>query len=397
MARPAPRPAVLLVVAVLVAGLVPVTAGAQQAQERELERARSELDRIASEIERAEADADEANAALDDAEATLEELEAIVNDVAERVRSQRTAVRDAERRLSQVQREADEIEALFDDRVARMYKQGPDLSFEVMLGAANAEDAMARTSLLARVAESEQVELEHLEAAKVAVASERERLEIEQQRLAGMLEEQRELRDEADELREHRALAAANAESELDELNRQHDDLEDEEAELQATIERIQEQEERRQEEQRRAANASSSTGSNATPSSATSSSGFGWPACGPVTSEFGPRWGRQHRGIDLGLSTGTSVVASKAGTVLLAAPQGGYGNLVLIDHHDGVVTAYAHLSSFQVSAGQSVSKGQTVASSGNTGNSTGPHLHFETRANGTAVNPRQYLSGSPC
>ena len=115
------------------------------------------------------------------------------------------------------------------------------------------------------------------------------------------------------------------------------------------------------------------------------------------MTSEYGPRWGRMHQGIDQGASTGTPIGASKAGTVIFAGWQGGYGNLVLVDHHDGVVTAYAHMSSMSVSSGTSVDQGQQLGAVGSTGNSTGPHLHFETRVNGNAVNPRQYLSGSPC
>lgn len=103
------------------------------------------------------------------------------------------------------------------------------------------------------------------------------------------------------------------------------------------------------------------------------------------------------HQGIDQGASTGTPIGASKAGTVIFAGWQGGYGNLVLIDHNDGVVTAYAHQSRMAVGSGQSVSQGATIGYVGSTGNSTGPHLHFETRVNGNAVNPRQYLSGGPC
>jgi murein DD-endopeptidase MepM/ murein hydrolase activator NlpD len=102
------------------------------------------------------------------------------------------------------------------------------------------------------------------------------------------------------------------------------------------------------------------------------------------------------HQGLDQGAGTGTPIGASRAGTVIFAGWQGGYGNLVLIDHGN-VVTAYAHQSRMAVSTGQSVGQGQTIGYVGNTGNSTGPHLHFETRVNGSAVNPRQYLSGSPC
>lgn len=118
---------------------------------------------------------------------------------------------------------------------------------------------------------------------------------------------------------------------------------------------------------------------------------------CARVTSEYGPRWGRMHRGIDLGAPTGAPIRASKAGRVIFAGWQGGYGRLVLIDHHDGVVTAYAHLSRFSVGVGANVSQGQVIGAVGTSGNTTGPHLHFETRVNGRAVNPRQYLSGSPC
>jgi len=103
------------------------------------------------------------------------------------------------------------------------------------------------------------------------------------------------------------------------------------------------------------------------------------------------------HRGIDLGGPTGTAIGAAKAGRVISAGWQGGYGRLLLIDHGDGVVTAYAHLSSFAVGSGQSVQRGQTVGRIGMSGNTTGPHLHLEFRVNGRAVNPRQYLSGSPC
>lgn len=118
----------------------------------------------------------------------------------------------------------------------------------------------------------------------------------------------------------------------------------------------------------------------------------LGWPVSGPVTSGFGPRWGRMHEGIDIAVGEGTSVRAAAAGTVIYAGWLGGYGNLVVVDHGGGLSTAYAHNSSFASSVGQSVAAGQVVAYSGNTGNSSGPHVHFEVRVNGSAVNPLGYL-----
>ncbi|MBQ8148455.1 MAG: M23 family metallopeptidase [Lachnospiraceae bacterium] len=112
----------------------------------------------------------------------------------------------------------------------------------------------------------------------------------------------------------------------------------------------------------------------------------------GVLTSPYGPRWGTVHKGIDWGVPTGTACRASRAGTVVSAGWSGGYGYCVVIDHGDGVRTRYAHLSSISVSNGQYVDQGQVIALTGNTGNSTGPHIHFEIIVNGTHVNPANYL-----
>jgi murein DD-endopeptidase MepM/ murein hydrolase activator NlpD len=141
---------------------------------------------------------------------------------------------------------------------------------------------------------------------------------------------------------------------------------------------------------QRAAAAPSGSTSS--APSAPSGSGQLGWPVAGPVTSGFGWRWGRMHEGIDIAVGTGTPVHAADAGTVIYAGWMGGYGNLIVIDHGNGLSTAYAHNSSLIVGQGASVGKGFVVALSGNTGNSTGPHVHFEVRVNGSAVDPMGYL-----
>jgi len=130
--------------------------------------------------------------------------------------------------------------------------------------------------------------------------------------------------------------------------------------------------------------------------SGAPSSAGLIWPIHGPVSSEFGPRWGGFHPGIDIAVPTGVPIAAAGGGTVVVAGPNGGYGNFVVIDHNNGYSTAYAHQSQIAVSQGQTVTQGQVIGAVGNTGFSTGPHLHFEIRVNGTAQNPRAFESGSP-
>jgi murein DD-endopeptidase MepM/ murein hydrolase activator NlpD len=117
------------------------------------------------------------------------------------------------------------------------------------------------------------------------------------------------------------------------------------------------------------------------------------WPIRGPVTSEFGNRWGRLHAGIDIGARIGTPIAAAKAGRVVFSGQQSGYGNVVVIDHGGGFTTLYGHQSRLAASVGDNVSQGQVIGYSGNTGHSTGPHLHFETRYGGTPRNPRGCLA----
>ncbi len=133
-----------------------------------------------------------------------------------------------------------------------------------------------------------------------------------------------------------------------------------------------------------------SSSGSSGN-SGAPSSSGFIWPVSGTITSGFGPRWGSIHEGIDISAPNGTPVRAAAAGRVIIAGWSGGYGNLIVIDHGNGIATAYAHLSAIYASGG-SVAQGQSIGAVGSTGHSTGNHLHLEVRVNGSPVNPLGYL-----
>ena len=129
---------------------------------------------------------------------------------------------------------------------------------------------------------------------------------------------------------------------------------------------------------------------------------GYAWPCNGIrwITSKFGGRQSpggigsTNHKGVDIGTPSGTPVLAAKSGTVTWASWNGGYGNCVIISHGKGNSTLYGHLSGYNVSVGDQVTQGQVVAYSGNTGNSTGPHLHFGVMENDTWVDPLTYLTG---
>ena len=122
-------------------------------------------------------------------------------------------------------------------------------------------------------------------------------------------------------------------------------------------------------------------------------------PSCHYITSQFGWRYHpiyhtqKYHSGVDIGASYGATIVAADGGTIITAGSVSGYGNCVVINHGNGITTLYGHMSSIAVSVGQKVSKGQTIGYVGSTGNSTGPHLHWEVTVNGVRQNPLNYAS----
>jgi murein DD-endopeptidase MepM/ murein hydrolase activator NlpD len=119
---------------------------------------------------------------------------------------------------------------------------------------------------------------------------------------------------------------------------------------------------------------------------------GLIWPVNGPVVSGFGPRWGSFHEGIDIAVPTGTPIRAAASGSVSIAGSVGGYGNYTCVDHGGGLSTCYAHQERILVSVGQEVAQAQVIGISDCTGHCLGPHVHFEVRVNGQAVDPLGYL-----
>jgi len=116
-------------------------------------------------------------------------------------------------------------------------------------------------------------------------------------------------------------------------------------------------------------------------------------PVSGTLSSGYGPRWGAHHGGIDIAAPIGTSIQSAADGEVISAGPASGFGLWVRVRHDDGAVSVYGHINEFIVNVGQRVAAGQQIATVGNRGQSTGPHLHFEVSdAGGNRLNPSQWL-----
>jgi murein DD-endopeptidase MepM/ murein hydrolase activator NlpD len=340
----------------------------------------SQLSAVADELQSAEDAVSSAEASLSSLEAELSAAQAQLDRLAVLLDVQT-------QRLERLRNEYEKAIAILEARVRAAYIDEPPDMLAFLVSASSFDEVVDNVELLTRIGRQDQRIAHQVATAKARTAAER-RATIQTKRLqaaavsaiAERTAEARAARDrlaaDRDRLATVRSLkqsALADTRETRAEFVQEAESLATQSAALAATIRGAQQQ--------------AGSTGSGQ-PSAA----GFIWPCDGVVTSGFGMRWGRMHEGIDIGCAYGAPNRAAAAGTVIYAGWMSGYGNLVVVDHGNGLSTAYAHASSLAVSVGQSVVQGQTVSYVGSTGHSTGPHLHFEVRVNGVAVDPLAYL-----
>lgn len=392
--RPAPW---LRLAAVLAAVVLVQWPAAGAATQDELEATRSRIQDTIAELEAVDAQAEQTEEQVAAAGARVEELEAALNDLLAQMEAQQRAVDAARSEADVAAAERDRIERLVGERARRAF-MGASPDPIMMLGTDGMEDvtgALNSMAMLDALSARANASIETLDVARVQADTTAERLDREVAALEDVRATREEVLAEAEVVLEQRAEALAELEAQSDRLMAQQEDLEAEEADIEELI-RQQEAAARRAEEERQAAAAATEQTDDAAPAPAPApppaSGCYAWPANGPVTSEYGPRWGRMHRGLDIDGDTGDALSAAQSGTVTYTGYYSGYGNLTLIRHGDGVTTAYAHQSSIGVSQGQSVARGEFIGRMGATGNVTGSHLHFETRTSSGAVNPRNYL-----
>lgn len=338
-----------------------------------------------------------AEAALASEQSRVASLEAAL--AAEQARlatlERKVAAQDA--RLTVLRREYRSALRILERHVRAIYQaDSPDL-IAFALGATSFSELLNHIDLLDRIGKQDKQVAESFDAARVELAEARAATVLAKREVARSVaaiavrtEAQRRARDLVASKRDalvaaegEKARALASAREDRATFVAEVDALAASSAALAAKIQAAQ--------SAAPAAPSSSSSSSSPAPPSSPGAT-LSWPVSGPVTSGFGPRWGRMHEGIDIAVSTGTPVRAAAAGTVIYVGWLGGYGNLVVVDHGGGLSTAYAHNSSFSVGQGATVGAGAAIALSGNTGNSSGPHVHFEVRVNGSAVDPLRYL-----
>jgi murein DD-endopeptidase MepM/ murein hydrolase activator NlpD len=280
--------------------------------------------------------------------------------------------------LQKIEKELEEKTEVLNTRIASIYKTGPHGFFEVILRAEGFIDFVSKYKLMNLIADRDAQVIREIQEKKLAITQVksdiialRDKQRKDREKIEALIAEAEGKKSEAEEIFNEKKELLTQATANKEALIAIENQLERKEKEIGRTL-------------------VSYDYGTAPTGKLA-------WPTNGKLSSGFGPRTSRSgrsrlHAGIDLYAPTGTPIIASDNGQVIKTEYHGGYGYCILIYHGGGIATFYAHLSGFAVSSGQNVQRGQVIGYVGTTGYTTGPHLHFEVRVNGSPQNPFNYL-----
>lgn len=330
--------------------------------------------------------ASEAQVKIDNISESLRIIQERLNNANREYRAVKQQLDDTEAKLEENQEALETAEATLEKRMRILNKRLRDIYvngqinyLDVLFGARDFNDLMTRMELLKRLIKHDYDLIMDVKNQRRIILEKKAELEQNKRDIEVLEKSAREKRDEIDKAR-------AEEQEILDQVTYDRDMAEQAYQELQAASREV--------EQMIRQSRYRVSAGSGGGQSTGT----MIWPISGPITSEYGwrthPIFGtsKYHSGLDIGGDYGDNVLAADGGVVIYAGWISGYGNTVIIDHGGGVSSLYGHNDSLTVSDGESVSQGQTIAYCGSTGNSTGPHVHFEVRQNGEPVSPYNYL-----
>lgn len=331
---------------------------------------------------------------LDALESNRDDLQNEIDAVQKRIDETQTEINKAEKEIEKKEQEFDGVYEEYCQRLRAMYISGNVSMLEVLLESGDISSILTRAEMVKSVSEQDSATLDDLMTKMEEINKEREELANNKIQLGkdkdSLNSRKQELQKSIDEYNSSKAELNA----EVEECNAALASLDDKRSEVKETLNVNQEQKRQIEAEIN---NALSGSGSNK-PGSGNYNPGTGqlaYPTSYRQISAGYPNYsnGSYHGGVDWPCPTGTAVHASDSGVVVIAKKLTySYGQYILIDHGNGLSTLYAHNSSLVVGVGDKVSKGQIIAYSGESGNATGPHVHFEVRLNGTRVNPMSYL-----
>jgi murein DD-endopeptidase MepM/ murein hydrolase activator NlpD len=311
-------------------------------------------------------------------ESQVNQTEADITNLENRIAFLQNNIKTTEKQVAQQQKELDKQTKMLADRLVIIYEQGESSYLQVLLGANDIRDFITRYDMLSTIVMQDQDLIDSINGKKQDLDNKLADLEVQKRELVAAQDSKEGKKAQLAGQLNDKKNVLNSVQSEKESYAQAVEELEQASAEAQAIILRLQ--------------------GKN--PGSAMGTGKFTWPTPGyrTITSPYGMRYhpilktNKLHTGEDIGAPMGASIVAADAGSVIFAGWLGAYGNAIIIDHGNGLSTLYGHQSQLLVSVGQTVAKGQTIGKVGSTGWSTGPHLHFEVRKNGSPVSPAAYV-----
>lgn len=342
---------------------------------------------------------------IEDVSAKLKQIQADLDAANARLQGIRNKQAEINAQIVATQNEIVKMEAylktrqnVLNRRVRAIYMHGQLNYLEVILGANSFSDFANRVELLKRIIRSDYNLILEIQKQKAAIEAKKAQLEEDKRQLDALAAEAEKTQKEiaAKKAEQQKVLDAAKSNKAA--AAQMEQDLNAQLASVRNLIQQRLAAAEAARQAAQQAAESDNGGGGGSDDNYVQGTGAMSWPCSGPITSPFGyrthPIFGTTifHAGIDIGVDYGTPIHAADSGVVVYSGWISGYGNAVIIDHGGGVSTLYGHNQSLAVSEGQSVSKGSVVAYAGSTGNSTGPHCHFEVDVNGSPVNPMGYL-----
>lgn len=301
-----------------------------------------------------------------------------------------------ERQLAEAQKRLEGRESVFYKRVRDIYINGRLSYLDVVIGSKDFSDFANRLEVLKRIIDSDITLINEIKKERADIEAHKQKLEADRAKLVELEKSALAKQAEIEQKKAERNVVLQKAQNDRATAMQAIEELNASSAQVSAMLK--ERQAARAAAAAAAAAAAQSSGGQGASDNWVQGTGQLGWPVSGEITSPYGyrvhPIWGTTiyHSGIDIGVDEGTPVHAADGGVVVWSGWMGGYGYAVVIDHGNGLSTLYGHNSELAVDEGQSVAKGQVISYAGSTGNSTGPHVHFEVRVNGDPVDPMGYL-----
>lgn len=344
----------------------------QQNINKQIDKTKQEIKNIQGKTKDVSKQIEELDLAMDKAATELDKVENQLEDLNLKIDKTLEELKDAEQKVS-------EQEDSFNQRIRVMYMNGNIGTLEVLLASKDVEDFLSRKDMLQYIAEYDKdlikfmkEQRDIIEDKKIELEAQRASVEVTKSKIEARKKDLEAATREKENLMSRLQKDIKAFEAEYDKLNEYAKQIESKIVKLQRN------------------------TGPY-------SGGKMDWPVPGHsrISSYYGYRihpifkTKKLHTGIDIPAPTGTAIKAAAAGTVIYADWLGGYGKCIMVDHGGGIVTLYAHNSSLTAKVGQTVSRGETIAKAGSTGNSTGPHLHFEVRKNGAYVDPLPWVKGN--